>query len=115
MDTYTIPEDRWIQFFDEFSRDHSGWPATIEVLDGQAGPQNVAENLPLMGFSFDTKGTRPCAIEISAGDKPTRQVTHVVDMPLHIRQAQEAGGGIDIQIEPADGPVTLVHLRNPLH
>jgi uncharacterized protein DUF5335 len=113
MNTYTIPEDRWIQFFDEFSREHAGWAASIEVLDGQSGPQNLAKDLPLQGFSFDTQGSRPCTIEISAGDQPGRQVTHVIDMPLHIRQATETTGNIDIQIEPARGPTTLIHLHAP--
>ena len=113
METQTIPEDQWIDFFDRFSRDHAGWSATIQVLDPQSGPQNVAENLPLVGISFDIKGSRPCAVEISAGEDPERHVNHVVDLPLCIREAQEPDGNIDVQIEPATGPVTLIHLRSP--
>ena len=69
----------------------------------------------MQGISFDTKGTRPSTIEISAGDPPAGHVNHVVDAPLHIRKAQEPDGSIDVQIEPARGPVTLVHLRGPVH
>jgi hypothetical protein len=115
METRTIPEEQWIEFFDRFSKDHAGWPATIEVLEGQSGPQNLARQLPLQGISFDTKGTRPCSIEVSAGDLANQNVRHVVDLPLHIRQAEEPDGSIDIQIEPARGPVTLIHLRGPVH
>ena len=115
METRIISENQWIEYFDQFSRDHAGWTTTIEVLDRENGPQNVAENLPLQGISFDTKGTRPCSIEISAGDRPAGHVNHVVDMPLHIRQAEEPDGSIDVQIEPATGPVTLVHFRAPTH
>jgi len=114
MKTHIIPEDRWISFFEDFSREHTGWPATIDVLDDEAGPQHVAVNLPLLGISFDTKGTRPCSIEITAGNGPNRQVTHVVDMPLHIREAQEPGGPIDLQIEPATGPKTLIRITGPV-
>jgi hypothetical protein len=114
MQTQTISEDQWVSFIDGFSRDHLGWPVTIEVLDQKAGPQNVAENLPLQGISFDCKGTRPSSIEINAGAPAgDAQVNHVVDLPLHIRQAQESNGNIDIQIEPADGPVTLLHVHSP--
>jgi hypothetical protein len=115
MNTQTVPAERWIQFFDDFSRDHAGWSATIEVLDKEVGPQYLAQNLPLQGISFDTKGTRPCSVEISAGQQATRQLTHVIDMPLHIREATEVNGNIDIEIEPADGPITLIHLRDPAH
>jgi hypothetical protein len=114
METRDIPEDQWIEFFDQFSRDHAGWPATIEVLDPQSGPQNVAANLPLEGISFDQKGTRACAVQISVGDAPNRHVNHVIDLPLHIRAAHENDGSLDVQIEPAQGPTTLLHLRGPI-
>ena len=114
METREIREDQWIDFFDNFSRDHIGWPVTIEVLDPQSGPQNVAENLPLQGISFDQKGSRPCAVQISAGDEAGAHVNHVIDMPLHIRRADESNGSLDVQIEPARGPTTLVHLREPV-
>jgi uncharacterized protein DUF5335 len=115
MQTRTIPDDQWIEYFDRFSRDHIGCAVTIEVLDREAGPQHVALDLPLEGISFDTKGTRPSSIEISAGDRPDRHVSHVIDMPLNIREATEPNGDIDVQIEPARGPVTLLHVRGVAH
>jgi len=113
--TRTIPEEQWNPFIENFSREHMGWVATIDVLDRVAGPQHVAEGLPLQGISFDTKGSRPNAIEIAAGDKPGSHVTHIVDMPLYIREARESDGSVDLQIEPARGPMTLIHLRGPVH
>ena len=115
METRTIPEDEWIEYFDRFSREHVGCAVTIEVLDRESGPQHIALELPLEGISFDTKGTRPCAIEISVGDRPDRHVNHVIDMPLNIREAEEANGDLDVQIEPARGPITLLHLRGASH
>ena len=115
METRTIPSNQWVNFFDEFNAEHLGWPVTLLVLDRQSGPMTVAESLPLQGISFDTKGTRPSSIEIAVGDQLARHVSHVVDMPLHIRAADEGNGSIDIEIEPANGPVTLVHLRGPIH
>lgn len=115
MQTQIIPEDQWVHFLDRFGRDHAGWPVTIEVLDPASGPQRVAGDLPLQGISFDTKGTRPSSVQISAGDPPAGHVQHFVDMPLNIRKAEEPNGDIDVQIEPATGPVTLLHLRNPVH
>ena len=85
METYTIPEDQWMEYFDRFSREHVGCAVSIEVMDAQAGPQHVARDLPLEGISFDMKGTRPCAVEISVGVPRGEHVNHAVDMPLHIR------------------------------
>ena len=115
METREIPSEHWVEFFDQFSRDHVNWPATIEVLDRQTGPQRIADNLPLTGISFDKAGTRPSSVVISAGDAPQSHITHVIDLPLHIRQANGTSGEIDLQFEPAQGPVTLIHLRGPIH
>ena len=41
MDTRTIPEGEWTAFFDDFSRSHLGWLATIEVLDRWVGPMKL--------------------------------------------------------------------------
>jgi hypothetical protein len=115
MDTRTIVDSQWVEFADRFSRDHAGWLATVQVLDSRSGAQLVADGMPLQGISFDTKGTRPCSVEVSVGDTPSRHVRHVVDMPLYIREAEEPDGSVDLQIEPADGPQTLVHLQAPVN
>ena len=115
MQTQVVHEDQWIRFFDRFSREHLGWITSIEVLEDTSGPQRVAENLPLQGISFDTKGSRASTIEISVGDDPQRHVSHVIDLPLNIRRLDETDGQIDLQIEPATGPITLIHLRGPVH
>ena len=112
MRDFEIPEDQWIKYFDDFSRDHAGWNATIEVLDNQAGPQRIAADLAFQGISFDASGSRPCTINIGAGDSTHANVSHTVDMPLHIRCADDAEHGeVTIEIEPARGPATLVHLH----
>jgi hypothetical protein len=112
MNSRTIPPELWLNFLDDFSREYAGWLATIEVLDGQAGPQNVAVDLALEGISLDVKGTRPSSVDISVGDWSQHHVNHVVDMPMYIRRADD-DGRIDLQFEPARGPTTLVHLRAP--
>jgi hypothetical protein len=115
METRTIPEGDWIDFANRFSRDHTGWLATVQVLDKVSGALLVAEGVPLQGISFDTKGSRPCSLEVSVGERSAGYARHVVDMPLHIREAEEPDGSVDLQIEPADGPQTLVRLRAPAH
>jgi hypothetical protein len=113
METQRIKSEDWVEYFNQFSRDHLGWLTSVEVLDKQSGPQRVAENMPLQGISFDTSGTRASAIDISLGDDPSSHVNHVIDMALHIRRADPSEDCVDLQIEPARGPVTLIHLSKP--
>ena len=115
MQTQEIYEQDWICFFDEFSRDHAGWPVSIELMSQQTGPQHLAQELPLQGISFDPAGSRPCTINVGAGDNPSANLSHRVDLPLHIRLADDENGeGGTIQIEPARGPITLVHFHPPV-
>lgn len=115
MQTRNIPAEDWVDELSRASNEHIGWPATIEVLDPERGPQHIAQDLPLQGISFDTKGSRPSSIEVSVGDGHLHFITHVIDMPLRIRQVEQADGGFDVQIEPANGPVTLLHVRGGVH
>jgi len=114
MQSYEIPDEQWIGFFDRFSREHTDWPVTIEVLSEEAGPERIVQELPLQGISFDPTGSRPCTIQVGAGDTPNVYTSHVVDLPLHNRVASdESGAAGTIQIEPARGPTTLVHYHRP--
>ena len=114
MESHEIPEDQGTEFVNKFSQTHVGWPVTIDVLSGETGVQHVAQELPLMGISFDTRGTRPARLDIAAGDQPDQYIAHSVDLPLHIRIAEiDPAGAGTIEIEPAQGPLTLVDFHPP--
>ena len=111
MKQQNISENDWCDFIEHFSRDHAGQRVTIELLDPQLGPQKMAQDLPLQGISFDTAGTRPSSLEISAGESPQQHVRHVIDKPMYISVARDdQNREIALQIEPADGAKTLLHL-----
>jgi hypothetical protein len=113
MDTREISENDWLEFVDQFSRDHVGWLTRITVLDPQRGPQDLATDAPLQGISFDTRGTRPSSLQISVGRLPEQHVNHIIDKPLHIREAAGEDAHVDLQIEPATGPITLLSVSGP--
>ena len=115
MTTQIIPSDQWGEFMDHFSREYLDHRVTIQVLAGQSGPQLVADNLPLQGISFDTKGTRPSALAISAGGESGPHVSHVIEMPLHISSFAQDDGDVSLAVEPARGAITLIHIEGGLH
>lgn len=116
METREVDPDRWVEFIQDFSRQHEGWLVRIEVLDEVVGPHKLAEGQPLQGMSLDTRGTQPSSLSISVGDQPDSYIRHVVSLPLHIRIAEaRPGEAVDLQIEPATGPQTLLHLQSPGH
>jgi hypothetical protein len=114
MESREIPSNQWAEFVANFSKFHVGWPVTIETLDQELGDQYLSKDLPLMGMSFDTKGSEPGTLKISAGDNPDIYLDHRVHLPLHIRLEEDTPGGAgSIEIEPAQGPKTLIGFRPP--
>jgi hypothetical protein len=107
------PED-WLPFFNQFSRDHTGWLVTIQSRDDQDQPRSIVQSQPFQGISFDTKGSQPSSMAISTGDPSGLYTRHIVQLPLHIRLIHQ-GPDLDLQVEPAQGPQTLVHFQNPSH
>ena len=102
METRTIPEDLWNEYLNTFSRKHADKLVTVELLGAGSWPRLVADHLPLQGVSLDTKGTRPSAVHVTAGE-PEASMSHVIDLPLYIRESDDAEGGINLSIEPAEG------------
>ncbi|MFB3905743.1 MAG: DUF5335 family protein [Acidobacteriota bacterium] len=97
MQTNEIPQQQWVRFFDDFSRQHAGWVVTLEVIGREIGDQNEVNNLPLVGLSADIKGTEP-RIEIIAGRRTTSHVTRIINRPKRV-WVKEPGETIEIESE----------------
>lgn len=92
MPTREISRDQWPAFLDEFSRRRAGARVTIEVVNGpQADPRFTARHLPLVGVSYDEKGSGAGHIEILAGTEADDHITHTVVQPVHLYHKDGAG------------------------
>lgn len=109
MEGRVIPTEEWAGFIDDFSRLHEGQQVTVDVLDAEKGARHIVQNAPLMGISIDTR-THPASLEIATGDMEAGLVRHVVDTPatIYLESVQERD--IVLQIEPAEGPKTVLLL-----
>lgn len=114
MEQRTIPAEEWRGFTDDFSRLHEGQQVTIDVVDPQSGSRHIAQDLPFMGISIDSYGTRPSSIEIAAGDPATGLIRHVVDLPMTLTLETVQQRDIALLIEPARGPRTALLLGGPV-
>jgi hypothetical protein len=113
MPTREIPRSDWRTFFDSFSKQHEGWLTTIEVMGGDVpGDQIEAIELPFAGISSDQKGSEPDSVEITAGNDPSDEITHIVHTAAHVLFAtDEVGGHEALEIEAARGEKTIVKFR----
>jgi hypothetical protein len=112
--TREIPREEWSTFFDAFSRQHEGWLASVEILGMEIGAQEEAHELQLVGITAESKHGED-TISIIIGENPKDHVTHTVVAPTHVRLEQaESGAHQALQIESADGEVTLIRFRSAM-
>jgi hypothetical protein len=110
--TMEIPQDQWLNYFNDVSRLYQGWGVTIEVMSRDVGDQPAAQGPPLQGLSFEKAGSEAGDILVEVGDAGTPYEVHHIDRPRRVRMVDsDPGAEADIQLESEDGVVTLVRLR----
>jgi uncharacterized protein DUF5335 len=113
MSTEEIPRAQWSGFFDSFSRQHEGWLASLELLEGTTGPQHGP--LSFAGISLNSNDGDAESIVISLAASPLEHVTHMIDHPKRVTlQRTEDGANASIEIEANDETRTLLRFRSPM-
>ena len=112
MNTGQVPRERWVKFFDDFSKQHQGWIATVELIGPDIGDQEEAAGLPLVGISADLKDGEN-RIEVTLGGRPDAHLTHTINNPrtVELKPAEEEGHEA-VEVRSADGTITLVSFRH---
>ena len=107
-----IARNRWVSYFNDFSKQYQGWAVTIEVLNRELGDQRRVDNLPFQGISYDPAGSQAGDILVEAGDAGTPYETHLIHRPRIVRAAiTQRGAEADVEIESEEGYTTLVRIR----
>ncbi len=107
----SVPQERWVEFFDQFSDGNRGRYISIEILDSVLGDEELIENAPLMAMVYDppNKGDK-LTIEIG---KHEVTYAHTVDSPKEVLTGQDANGiMLAVQIRDAAGIPTLIKLTS---
>lgn len=92
MPTREIARSEWRTYFDEFSRTRAGERVTIELIhDPQSDPQFPFNEQPLVGISFEEKGSGEGDIQIIVGGEPGDALTHSITHPVHVYHKNARG------------------------
>jgi hypothetical protein len=123
MRTREIAHERWPHFLVDFTQLHQGEHVHVETMgEGVFGVQSQLRDLPLLGIvGADPKARsgEGCAgdewIEIIAGESPATAATHCIPHPSRVVLAEEEDGRrVALQIDSADGSITMVRFDPPL-
>ena len=107
--TKTVPQERWGEFFDQFSDGNRGRYISIEIMNSE-GVEELIQNAPLMAMIYDRPGKGNDLVIETGKDEVT--YAHTVDAPTEVLTGQsESGRMLAVWISDAAGTKTLVKLQ----
>jgi Family of unknown function (DUF5335) len=116
--TKSVPQERWGEFFDQFSDGNRGRNISILILRGSAnevitdefGDEELIQNAPLMAMVYDRLGKGNDLVIETGKDEVT--YAHTVDAPTEVFTGQsESGRMMAVSISDAAGTKTLIKLQ----
>ena len=115
MKTREIPKDEWGTFFNNFSRRHEGWLATLEILGLEIGAQVEGRELALSGIVDEWDELKGNAIMMMVGTTRNDHVTHTIRNATQVSLEQTDGGAdVALAVKSADGTTALLRFRSPM-
>ena len=115
MRTHDISGDQWRSFFNDFSQLHQDEHVNVETIGGRDHDvQPRLCDLPLLGIvSARRESAQEEWIEVVARDASGAPATHAIADPSRVCQAEENGRTVALQIESADGSITMIRFEPP--
>jgi hypothetical protein len=106
-----IEQDQWKTFLDEFSKRNQSRATKLEIV-GELGDQPEEEYLPLVGVSFESKGSAAGSVDIILGGETAadeRHLEHTVSKVQRIAPLIGVNGFEDgLGFEDQEGGKTLL-------
>lgn len=105
-----IPREQWKTYFENLSREYESGMVRVEVR-GQPLPQQPAlTQIPLLGISYEEKGSGQGRIDIMVGsDADATNASHTIAHPTRVQVEGQDGSVDTLTIDAEEGePVTIV-------
>jgi uncharacterized protein YuzE len=106
----SVPQDRWIEFFDMFSSGNRGRQITIEAISQELGDEELIEDAFLMAIVYDPVG-KGNDLVIETG-RAQVSYAHTIDAPTEVWIGQDENGVVlAIRVVDAQGETTILTLK----
>lgn len=109
-ETQTIERGDWAAFAEEFSEQHAGENATLEMVGTDVGDQYAAENLPFVGMTLEAKGSDAGSLTLMLGTEGPDHMERLIAGPQSLEVHVTPEGETILQIKADDEPTLLLHL-----
>lgn len=108
--TQTIERGDWAAFAEDFSKQHAGANASLEMVGSDIGDQYAAENLPFVGMTLEAKGSAAGSLTLMLGTEGPDHMERLIAGPQSLEVHVTPEGKTILQIQVADEPTLLLHL-----
>jgi Family of unknown function (DUF5335) len=102
----SVPQSEWRPFFDRMSKGLLGKWAEVEVASLDLGDQIVAEWVPLLGITYDSRD--------DLLDVALDRASHLIRHPREILVEEGPIGLTSVAVVDEDGARQVVRLKEPL-
>jgi hypothetical protein len=102
----TVPRPEWRSFFDRMSKALLGKWAEIEVATLDLGDQIVAEWVPMIGITYDSRD--------DLLDVALDRSNHLIRHPVEIVVEEDSTGLRSVAVVDGDGARQIVTLKSPI-
>ncbi|MGH9969881.1 MAG: DUF5335 family protein [Pyrinomonadaceae bacterium] len=109
-----IERDQWKTFLDEFSKRNQLRATRLEII-GEVGAQEEEVYLPLVGISFEDKGSAAGSVEIILGGETAKEERHLDHLVPNVQRIAPLLGTTSLEeglgIENDEGTKVLVRFK----
>ena len=102
----------WDAFVDRFTREHDGWPATLQLRENDGGLDLAVDDRPFRGVTLEHRGGRTELI-LSFGDDADEHLTHLIEQPTALAVETGDEGDCSLVIGLADRSGCILELASP--
>jgi hypothetical protein len=102
----SIPKAEWRSFFDRVSQATLGKWAEIEVASMDLGDAIVAEWVPMIGITYDSRGD---VLEVALD-----RIAHPIRHPTEIVVEEDERGLKSVAVLDGEGARQIINLKRPL-
>ena len=105
-----IPKQEWLEFFDTFTNGNCGRKIAIEIVDREFGDEQLIQEAPLFGITYDPVG-KGNDITISTG-RDEASYSHRINAPKEVWTGQDENGVVlAIKITDGQGNQSIMTLK----
>src|SRR5690348_8854938 len=110
MQTRDISYEQWPRFFEDFNQLNQGKHVNVETVRRGDPVRFEMCDTPLVGIvSAHPRSSKDELIEVVTRESSRAHATHSIEKPERVCLAEEEGGeAIALQIESANGAITMV-------